>query len=497
MAPNVSKLFSQLNYHTKVAIGLGRFKQYPLSEILNLWNEDPSKNICFSLNLHPQIKNINQSKLQFYLELQAIKITNLLGVDLNKAVQHEHLKSPLQFISGLGPRKANYLINKIFAENYLNSRISLLNLKIFQQKIYWNCSAFLKIKKPKKLKNSSKKNFNNELDSGYDFLDITRIHPSKYAMAKKIARSAMEENFNKDAEIAIKIIFNFPSKLNCLDLNEYILKNLEMGNKSIKQDIAYILDEFKNPFNAVNIQNAHIDLTPKEIFGLLIGDTSFRKGSYAYVKVIKSDKEHIKCKLANDLDGILWVKDVYDDDNFSEEKINQIHETFRNVSYIETRVKDINLHLFRVDLTAKPSALRNIKNYIEVDKLDKNFIITEDDWNLSQYSEYNLNKKSRNNYGLPNKYTPRNIKNPNYKNIDYTRVLDLLRNSEAGTHYFRPSSKGNNFLTLSWKFFDNCYSHLEIEEIEKQRGATISSKLILDKEVYYSLQEISEKYIKN
>jgi len=433
---------------------------------------------------------VNQSKLQFYLELRAIKITNIFGLELNKAVEHEHLKTPLQFICGMGPRKANFLINKIIILKNVKTRASLLELQILGQKVFNNCAGFIKIKKSKNCNNY-------DFDTLCDFLDSTRIHPIKYNMAKKIARSAMEESFNKSNEIATRIILNQPEKLNCLDLNEYIRKSLEKGVLTIEHDISFILEEFKNPF-FVNIIIPHVDLNPSELFGLLIGDPNFRIGSYALAKIIKSERNHIKCKLQNDLDGYIWVKDIYDDENITDQKIEEIHENFRQISFIETRVKDINLHLFRVDLTAKPSSLQNIKNFIEVEKLDKYFKIIEDDWILSQFSENNLKKKNQNNpKGLSSRYQARNIRNSNFKNIDYSRTIDFLRNAELGSFIFRPSSRGNNFLNLSWKFYENCYSHLEIEEMEKPAGASIGSKLRMEKEIYYSLQEISEKFVKN
>jgi transcription elongation factor SPT6 len=53
---------------------------------------------------------LNQAKLADALEEVNVIQTNDIGVDLNLLVDHDHMHSTLQFISGLGPRKARRLI---------------------------------------------------------------------------------------------------------------------------------------------------------------------------------------------------------------------------------------------------------------------------------------------------------------------------------------------------------------------------------------------------
>ena len=60
-------------------------------------------------------KLVNQARLADGLEEVNIQVANDVGVDLNLLVDHEHMHCVLQFISGLGPRKAKRLINRIKA----------------------------------------------------------------------------------------------------------------------------------------------------------------------------------------------------------------------------------------------------------------------------------------------------------------------------------------------------------------------------------------------
>lgn len=53
----------------------------------------------------------------------------------------------------------------------------------------------------------------------------------------------------------------------------------------------------------------------------------------------------------------------------------------------------------------------------------------------------------------------------------------MLQKDENGEFYFRPSSKGNNNLSLTWKFFENNIVHIDIKELDKVPGASIGNKL--------------------
>jgi transcription elongation factor SPT6 len=66
----------------------------------------------------------------------------------------------------------------------------------------------------------------------------------------------------------------------------------------------------------------------------------------------------------------------------------------------------------------------------------------------------------------------------------------------VGEFLFRPSSKGTNNITLTWKFYNGGnIVHIDIQEHEKAPGATIGSKLQVGHEFFDNLQEIVERYI--
>jgi transcription elongation factor SPT6 len=74
--------------------------------------------------------------------------------------------------------------------------------------------------------------------------------------------------------------------------------------------------------------------------------------------------------------------------------------------------------------------------------------------------------------------------------------MQLLQDAERGEFIFRPSSKGPNNLTLTWKFYTDNVVHIDIQEHDKAPGASIGSKLqISSNEFFENLQEIVERYI--
>lgn len=88
-------------------------KKNPMAEILGLWSDSIEENGVLSMNLHPLQRCVNKRKLLDALEKVSIEIVNQVGLDVNELIEAEHCRNQLQFISGLGPRKAYDLLNRI------------------------------------------------------------------------------------------------------------------------------------------------------------------------------------------------------------------------------------------------------------------------------------------------------------------------------------------------------------------------------------------------
>jgi len=485
--------FPKQNMYIKQAVSLGRYQQNPLQEILQLWKDDINENYCLKIKLHPMQKYVDQGKLMEKMETKAIEVVNLCGFDINKALEFSHLRNTLQFISGFGPRKAKAFIKQLYAIGKPKTREEILEDKNYGigSTLGESFINFIKIKTDITYSNSF------QFDGDYNLLDMTRIPIEEYGLAQKLINDVKKEENNKkqkkkNDEVYDKVqeILRNPDKLNILDINEYIKKQSE-NLKGIEIDhlkfmLKLIKEELTHPFR--DLRDERKDLQQQQIFHLLIGDENFQKGMITVAKVLRIDPEHVQCKLQNDLAAALWFNDILEDSEIEKGSKEKIKALFKPGSAFEARIKNIDYTNYKVDLMTKPSEMRTHKNYIpNVEQLSNFFELTDEDRLNIPY----INAHSQKN----KKYQPRNIKNDRFRNISYTDCCNYLRNKEIGECIFRPSSMGNNNITLSYKFYKQIICHLDIIEEDKQPGDNIGKKLKISNEVYSSLDEILKRYV--
>lgn len=155
--------FPDLPYGLYEAISLARRLQDPLVEIAGTVNEH---NEFLALQLHALQDAVPEDVKMKAVLRQFLAAVNNVGVDVNKAVDHKHAAHVLQFVAGLGPRKASHLISHIFKIARLPDRPAAE--AILGAHVFTNAAGFLRI---------LERYFPNE--EWYP-LDDTRIHPDDY-----------------------------------------------------------------------------------------------------------------------------------------------------------------------------------------------------------------------------------------------------------------------------------------------------------------------------
>ncbi|PRQ46293.1 putative RuvA domain 2, transcription elongation factor Spt6, Tex RuvX-like protein [Rosa chinensis] len=134
-----------------------------------------------------------------------VDVTNQVGRDINLAISHEWLFAPLQFISGLGPRKAAHLQQWLVRSGCtISNRREFVTLHQLGQKVYDNAVSFLRVQ----LSSRSGKQFR-------DLLDDTRIHPESYILAEELV------NVVYDGNDALECIWYRSGYLERLDIEAY------------------------------------------------------------------------------------------------------------------------------------------------------------------------------------------------------------------------------------------------------------------------------------
>lgn len=84
-------------------MALGRYLLNPLAMVATLCGV---KNEIVSWKLNTLEKFLTSDEKLEIIEWAMTDVTNLVGIDINLAIRHDWLLAPLQFVSGLGPKKS-------------------------------------------------------------------------------------------------------------------------------------------------------------------------------------------------------------------------------------------------------------------------------------------------------------------------------------------------------------------------------------------------------
>ncbi|RHZ87071.1 hypothetical protein Glove_40g65 [Diversispora epigaea] len=206
-SPRAKKEFPNYNDLTRYCISLARMLQNPIGEYAVL-----EENIA-SIIHHPLQCLLSHEKLIECLQRGFINIINEIGVDFNKEMNRENKIDLLQYVSGLGPHKADDLIGKILTngKNELEKRDHILKNYSMGNIVYTNCAGFIRVQSYR-----------------CGPFDNTRIHPRYYALASKMVRDSFDLDEEGDGVIndsCLKLwtrrLTSEPEKINDLVLDDY------------------------------------------------------------------------------------------------------------------------------------------------------------------------------------------------------------------------------------------------------------------------------------
>lgn len=134
-------------------------------------------------------------------------------MDINRCLEYPHTAGLLQFVCGLGPRKASNLMKMLKQkDNLLESRTKLVTLCQMGPKVFMNASGFIKIDTAK---------VSERTDAYVEVLDGSRVHPETYEWARKMAVDALEIDDPADPTGALEEILQYPDRLRDLDLDAF------------------------------------------------------------------------------------------------------------------------------------------------------------------------------------------------------------------------------------------------------------------------------------
>ena len=155
---------------------------------------------------------------------------------------------------------------------------------------------------------------------------------------------------------------------------------------------------------------------------------------------------------------------------------------------VHARIRRIDVARFSVELTTKTRDLRDEEDKWKPPKDNLyDFRAQEDDQaKLDDKKKREEHKKT---------YTKRVIAHPQFKNMGYQQAVGYLSEMQIGEAVIRPSSKGNDHLTVTWKIDENLYQHIDVLEEKKLNAFSVGKKLIIEGEEFEDLDEILACYV--
>ncbi|EDO33602.1 predicted protein [Nematostella vectensis] len=520
-ADNESREYPPVLRH---AVSVGRRLQDPVTEFAGLCIEEDEL-LC--IKFHPLQDEVDKEQLIRALHEEFVTVVNDVGVDPNRLLDHAHVIPLLQFVCGLGPRKAAALLKCLRQQgSRLENRSQLVTLCNLGPKIFLNCAGFIKI---------DTQAISDTSTNYVEVLDGSRVHPETYEWAKQMAVDALEydeatEENNPSA--ALEEILEAPDRLKDLDLDAFAeeLERQNYGNKritlyDIRDELFGRYAERRVPFRPLSVEDRFKVLTGETSETLYVGKMvmctvtgfAFRKPSHDMVDQANPEKVEdtglwqcpfclkndypelsevwthldngscpgnatgVRVRMENGISGFIPTKMI------SDKHIKSPQERVKPGMTLHCRVTRMNMERFQVDLSCRSSDL--------ADK-DKKFSLPFDlyydkDAEEKDKKEDETAKKKAN---RP-KYIKRVIVHPAFRNISFKEAERILSELDQGESIVRPSSKGSDHLTVTWKVDQGIYQHIDIREEGKENAFSLGHSLWIDTEEFEDLDEIIARHI--
>lgn len=284
------------NYDVTVrgAVSIGRRLSDPLAELVKI----DAKSIGVGQYQH----DVDQVKLQQRLDRVVESCVNKVGINLNTASS-----SLLKYVSGIGEKLAENIIDYRENNGAFTSRKELLKVARLGEKAYEQSAGFLRIKNPS------------------NPLDDSAVHPERYQLVKQMA---------KDLGTKVDQLIGQPEKIDKIPLEKYASDTV--GMLTLKDIIAELKKPGLDPRAKARI--FEFDPSIKSIKDLKAGQilpgivnnvTNF--GCFVDIGIKESGLVHIS--------------------NLSDTYVSDVNEIVRVQQHVKVKVLEVDLDRSRIQLS--------------------------------------------------------------------------------------------------------------------------------------------------
>lgn len=430
-----------------------------------------AQDYILGLDLHPLQKHVSQPSLRKRIELTFVKVVSEVGVDLNRILAHPWMQGVLQFVPGLGPRKAGALIEGLtrpVGDPRVDSRPQLKDTALdshlrpgesLTNVVYDNAIAFIKICGSETL-----------YIRDWEPLDGTRIHPVAYAIAEKIGGDLKAGGHIKQGENYASAIARDASLLRHVDLNALIEK---LRSKQVYKELTVraLVEELKAPWADARIYS---EFSLSDLFDLVVGKGVLDPGAVVTVKATFLDKQtgSWEVSLPGFINGTISGGDAPED--------------LRRGNSVQAQVIGVDKELFRVQLTCN----------IASSKWDAYAVNNRDPWLVPENEISDLGDLAS---LLPGGASAkpavisRKIVNRHFANKSQAEVEESLAEKPAGAFLIHPTTR-KQWLTITFKFYFDKYAHLSVEELAPQEPGD-PQQYKVENETYDGIEDLVVRFI--
>ena len=284
------------NYDVTVrgAVSIGRRLSDPLAELVKI---DPK-----SIGVGQYQHDVDQTKLKEKLDNTVISCVNSVGINLNTAS-----KSLLSYVSGIGEKMAENIVNYRAENGAFTSRKELKKVPRLGEKAYQQAAAFVRIKNAK------------------NPLDNSAVHPEAYKIVEQMA---------KDLGLKTEELIANKEKIDQINPEKYITQDIGiLGIKDILKELLKPgLDPrksakvFEFDRNVKTIKDLHIGMI---LPGIVNNITAF--GCFVDVGIKESGLVHIS-----------QLKDGF---------VSDVNEVIKLHQHVQVKVLEIDESRKRIQLT--------------------------------------------------------------------------------------------------------------------------------------------------
>ncbi|XP_075913226.1 transcription elongation factor SPT6-like [Petromyzon marinus] len=189
----------------------------------------------------------------------------------------------------------------------------------------------------------------------------------------------------------------------------------------------------------------------------------------------------VKLRLDNGVSGFIPTRYL------SDRPVRHPEERVKVGMMVHCRVMRVDVEKLTSDLTTRSSDLADSVGEWRPRRDD--YYDTEHEERVTQAEERARQHTQR------AMYVKRVIVHPSFHNINYKEAEALMATLDQGEAVIRPSSKGTDHLTVTWKVAEGVSQHLDVREERKENPFSLGHSLWINGEEFEDLDEIIARHV--